>query len=58
MSPRLPIGVLTRKSTPDSARTAALAELMSRLATDSVDYAAACCLNFSASAGLPMKPIT
>src|ERR1700738_2432058 len=51
MSPRLPMGVLTRKRVP------AVAELMSRLATDPADYAAACCLNFSASAGLPMNPI-
>jgi hypothetical protein len=43
--------VLTRKRVP------AAAELTIRLMKDSAVYAA-CCLNFSASAGLPTNPIT
>jgi hypothetical protein len=48
------MGVLTRKRVPAAP---AFAELTRIRADHSGDYAA-CCLNFSASAGLPTNPIT
>ena len=57
MSPRLPMGVLTRYSVPVAPVVTAFAELTKPPAIDSALYAAYC-LNFSASASFPTNPIT